>query len=81
MSKEYPVYKQLDLPAIAEEMLALWDAEDTFRKSVETREGSPDIQVLRRSPVGQRDAGHPPRDGPHHQGHLLPLHRRRKASA
>jgi len=41
MSKEYPVYKQLDLPAIAEEMLALWDAEDTFRKSVDTREGCP----------------------------------------
>jgi isoleucyl-tRNA synthetase len=41
MSKEYPVYKQLDLPAIAEEMLTLWDAEDTFRKSVDTREGCP----------------------------------------
>jgi len=41
MSKEYPVYKQLDLPAIAEEMLARWDAEDTFRKSVDTREGCP----------------------------------------
>jgi len=41
MSKEYPVYKQLDLPAIAEEMLARWDAEDTFRRSVDTREGCP----------------------------------------
>jgi len=41
MSKEYPVYRQLDLPAIAEEMLARWDAEDTFRKSVDTREGCP----------------------------------------
>lgn len=41
MAKKYPEYKQLDLPAIAEEMLALWDAENTFRKSVDTREGCP----------------------------------------
>lgn len=41
MAKKYPEYKHLDLPAIAEEMQANWDAEDTFRKSVDTREGCP----------------------------------------
>ncbi len=41
MAKKYPEYKQLNLPAIAEEMQANWDAEDTFRKSVDTREGCP----------------------------------------
>jgi isoleucyl-tRNA synthetase len=41
VAKKYPEYKHLDLPAIAEEMQANWDAEDTFRKSVDTREGCP----------------------------------------
>ncbi len=31
------------------------------------------VRVLRRPAQCQRPAGHPPRDGPHHQGHLLPL--------
>jgi isoleucyl-tRNA synthetase len=41
VAKKYPEYKHLDLPAIAEKMQANWDAEDTFRKSVDTREGCP----------------------------------------
>lgn len=35
MSKKYPEYKQLDLPKLAGEMLAAWEQEDTFRKSVD----------------------------------------------
>ncbi len=41
MSKKYPDYKQLDLPKLAGEMLTTWEQEDTFRKSVDEREGCP----------------------------------------
>ena len=34
-------YKGLDLPALAEEVLHEWDEEQTFRKSISTREGHP----------------------------------------
>ena len=38
MSK-YKEYQQLDLSAIADEVLAEWEANHTFQKSIETREG------------------------------------------
>ncbi|MEO5570239.1 MAG: isoleucine--tRNA ligase [Bacteroidia bacterium] len=38
-AKKYPEFKQLDLPAIAKEILAKWESEKTFEKSVEIREG------------------------------------------
>ena len=38
-AKKYPEFKQLNLPAIANEILAKWEAEKTFEKSVEIREG------------------------------------------
>ncbi|MFM8431444.1 MAG: class I tRNA ligase family protein, partial [Bacteroidota bacterium] len=41
MAKKYPEYKQLDLPAVAEELLARWETEKTFEASIRTREGSP----------------------------------------
>ena len=34
-------YKGLDLPKVAEEVLKKWDADDTFHKSISTREGHP----------------------------------------
>ncbi len=34
-------YKGLDLPGLAAEVLARWDADDTFHKSITTREGHP----------------------------------------
>ena len=34
-------YKGLDLPKTAEEVLKRWDADDTFGKSISTREGHP----------------------------------------
>lgn len=37
--KNYPEFKQLDLPAIAKEILAKWEVEKTFEQSVKTREG------------------------------------------
>lgn len=37
--KKYREYK-LDLPAITEEVLSHWDKQDTFRKSVESRDGN-----------------------------------------
>lgn len=37
MPVNYPEYKQLNLPAVAEEVLAKWDEEQVFKRSVETR--------------------------------------------
>ena len=34
-------YKGLDLAKIADEVLQKWDADDTFHKSISTREGHP----------------------------------------
>jgi isoleucyl-tRNA synthetase len=39
MSKKYNEYKQLDLPAVADEILEFWEKNDIFQKSVDTREG------------------------------------------
>lgn len=38
---KFKEYKNLDLPKLAEEVLHEWDAEDTFHKSISTREGHP----------------------------------------
>ena len=39
MSKKYPEYESLNLPAIAEKILKEWDEENIFAKSISTREG------------------------------------------
>ena len=39
--KRFKEYKQLNLAALSEEVLAKWEQEDLFRKSIETREGHP----------------------------------------
>lgn len=41
MSKKFTEYKGLDLSATGAEVLEQWDGEDTFHKSIETREGHP----------------------------------------
>jgi isoleucyl-tRNA synthetase len=41
MGNQYKEYKQLDLSAIGQEVLAKWLAEGTFEKSVSLREGHP----------------------------------------
>jgi len=38
---KFKEYKGLDLAGLAAEVLAQWDARDTFRKSISTREGRP----------------------------------------
>ena len=38
---KFKEYKGLDLAGIASEVLGEWDARDTFRKSIATREGHP----------------------------------------
>ena len=38
---KFKEYKNLDLSALANEVLAEWDKKDTFHKSIETREGAP----------------------------------------
>lgn len=39
MSKKYPEYESLNLPAIAEKILKDWDENKIFEKSISTREG------------------------------------------
>ncbi|MDC0303743.1 isoleucine--tRNA ligase [Flavobacteriales bacterium] len=39
MSKKHKVYKQLDLPRVADEVLDFWEKNDIFQKSIDTREG------------------------------------------
>ncbi len=39
MSQKYPTYKGLDLPNVASRVLAQWESEKIFEKSIETREG------------------------------------------
>ncbi|HEY4108357.1 isoleucine--tRNA ligase [Puia sp.] len=40
MANKYKEYQQLNLPAISQDMLAKWEAERAFEKSVELREGA-----------------------------------------
>jgi isoleucyl-tRNA synthetase len=42
VNKKFPEYKQLDLPAINQEIWDYWLKNDTFHKSLEIREGYPD---------------------------------------
>ena len=39
MSKRFPEHKGLDLPKVNEEVLKMWDENDTFRRSVRSRDG------------------------------------------
>ena len=41
MAARFPQYEELDLPKVADEVLKLWDAEDTFGKSLELRKDAP----------------------------------------
>jgi len=41
MSAKFPEYKGLNLPNVAKEILAYWEANDVFEKSISTREGKP----------------------------------------
>jgi isoleucyl-tRNA synthetase len=38
---KYPEYKHFSLPEIDKEMLSVWQNENTFQKSIDTREGNP----------------------------------------
>src|SRR5882757_4705276 len=40
MPNKYKEYQQLNLPAISQEILARWEAEQSFQKSITLREGS-----------------------------------------
>ncbi|MFA7066403.1 MAG: isoleucine--tRNA ligase [Dysgonamonadaceae bacterium] len=42
MSKKFPEYNEFDLAAINQEMLAKWDENDVFHKSLTTRKGKPE---------------------------------------
>ena len=39
MAKKFPVYKQLDLSQINKDILKIWEENNTFEKSISSREG------------------------------------------
>ena len=39
--KKFPEYTSFSLPNINKEMLALWQSEDLFHRSIEVRQGAP----------------------------------------
>lgn len=41
MSSKFPEYKDFDLPRINNEILGIWENENTFRQSITSREGKP----------------------------------------
>ena len=59
-------YKGLDLAGVADEMLARWTKDDTFHKSITTREGHPTFVFYEGPPSANGMPGHP----------LLPLQRK-----
>ncbi|MFO7617215.1 MAG: isoleucine--tRNA ligase [Bacteroidales bacterium] len=50
MNKRFPEYRQLDLSRINLEVMEQWVQRDTFRRSVEIREGSPDFKFYEGPP-------------------------------
>ncbi len=42
MSRHFPQYDELDLPRLAQDILAIWEKEDTFGKSLELRKDAPE---------------------------------------
>ena len=40
MNKKYPEYKGLNLPNVAEKVLEMWEKNNIFQKSIDTREGN-----------------------------------------
>lgn len=43
MERRFPEYKEFDLSKINQEVLAAWESESVFEKSIQTREGHPDF--------------------------------------
>jgi isoleucyl-tRNA synthetase len=50
VSKKFPEYKQLDLPAVNREIWEYWLKNDTFGRSLEIREGYPDFKFYEGPP-------------------------------
>lgn len=48
--KIYPEFRQLDLPGIAARILEQWEKDNTFGRSIEVREGSPDFTFFEGPP-------------------------------
>jgi len=57
VSKKFHEYKQLDLPGINLEMMNYWLKNDTFRKSLEIREGYPDFKFYEGPPSANGQPG------------------------
>ena len=71
--KKFNERSRQNLSELNKEMLATWEAENLFQRSVAMREGAPSFVFLRGSALRKRYARHTPCDGSHHQRPLLPL--------
>jgi hypothetical protein len=66
----YKEFKGLDLPTIDKDILAFWDKEGIFDKSVEQPSQGKQLYFLRRSSFCQRNAGYSPRHGTYGKRYL-----------
>jgi len=57
MSKRYPEYRQLSLPEIDKEVLDTWAREETFAKSISSREGKPTFTFFEGPPSANGKPG------------------------
>ena len=73
MSKKFPQYKGLNLPKVAEEILAFWEENQIFDKSVTSREGQEPFVFFEVTTICKWLTWHSPRDGALNQGYFLSL--------
>lgn len=57
MSNKFPEYKQLDLSQINKDVLNEWQADDTFHKSMSTRQGKPSFVFFEGPPSANGQPG------------------------
>ena len=73
MARKFPEYKNFDLSQINKEINDLWKSEQTFERSLSSREGKPSFVFYEGPPSANGVPGNPPRDGTRHQRYFLPF--------
>ncbi len=73
MDNKFQEYKQLDLSQINKEILKRWESDDTFHKSITTREGRPTFVFYEGPPSANGMPGIHHVMATQHKRHFLPL--------
>jgi isoleucyl-tRNA synthetase len=60
--QQYPEYKSLNLPNIAESVLNRWQEQRIFERSIEEREGCPSFTFYEGPPIRKWSSRNSPRD-------------------